>query len=65
MSRFLAEHITVAAARLNQIVTELLPQPIDLDFDHVAVLVSVVVVDMLAELRLREHLARMQHEAAE
>src|SRR5512141_463359 len=59
------EHVALAAPRADVRGAELVAKMVDIDLDHVAVAISVVVVDMLHEMRLGENPARVQHEVAQ
>src|SRR5262245_52355067 len=63
------EAVASAAQRLDRLVrvvgVELAAQAADENFDHVAVALEVLVVERLGDLRLRQHLARVQHQVLE
>src|SRR5438876_10338034 len=63
------KHVTLAAQGANQrlfrVLVELAPQTGDIDFDHVAELLPVVVIEMLQQFGLRDDGVRTMREVRE
>ena len=65
MSCRLAEHVPLSPAGSDDVLAEFFPQPLDVDLDDVAVLVSVLFVNVLGKLCLGEDATGMQHAVAQ
>src|ERR1051325_288865 len=61
----IADHVAEAAPGLDEVGPELLAQAIDQHFDHVGILVEVLIVDVLGQLGLGDDGVRAVHQVRE